>query len=161
MISAFVIFGLLSTITLITVNLNSPYLETYGFTVQELHDRSEATKENNETLTVIGGQRIKALMWIPQYVFDINVSFRDTDNPKDNFTTPVEKNENLVLIVDPSLRSKLLQYVGGDEKYERIGKIYHDSNTIATFIDKQSESYDFLNIEENHGLGYFVEVKAK
>lgn len=108
MISAFVIFDLLTTITLITLNLNSSYLEIYGFTVQELQHRSEAIKENNETLTVIGGQRIKALMWIPQYVFDINVSNRDTDNPKDNFTIPVEKNEKLVLIVDPSLRSKLL-----------------------------------------------------
>jgi Dolichyl-phosphate-mannose-protein mannosyltransferase len=161
MISAFVFFGLYTTITLITLNLNSSYLEIYGFTVQELQDRSELTKENNETLTVIGGHRIKALMWIPQYVFDINVSFRDTDDPKDNFTIPVEKNEKLVLIVDPSLRSKLLQYVGGDEKYERIGKIYHDSDTIATFIDKEYGRYDFMNIEENHGLGRFVEVKAK
>lgn len=35
------------------------------------------------------------------------------------------------------------------------------SETIATFIDKESSSkYNFLNMRENHGFGLFVEVRA-
>jgi hypothetical protein len=162
-IPSFAIFGLVTTITLITLNFNTSYLELYGFIGQELQNHSEAVKKNNETLTVIGGHRMKALMWIPQEVFKLDAFFRDTDNSKDNFTIPIRKNERPVLIVDLSLRSQLVPIQEGDEKYEkynRIGMIYYNTDTIATFIDRQYNRSEIMNVEENHGLGRFVEVKA-
>jgi len=161
-IPTIVIFGLVTTITLITLNFNTSYLELYGFIAKELRDHSEAAGKNNETLTVIGGHRMKALMWIPQEVFKLDVLFRDTDNSKDNFTIPIKKNERPVLIVDLNLRSHLVP-IQQDEKYQkykRIGIIYYNTDTIATFIDRQYNRSEIMNVDENHGLGRFVEVKA-
>ena len=115
-IPTIIIFGLVTTITLITFNFNTSYLELYGFIGKQLQYHSEAAKENNETLTVIGGHRMKALMWIPQEVFKLDVFFRDTDNPKDNFTTPIRKNERPFLIVDLSLKIPLSSNPRGGRK---------------------------------------------
>jgi hypothetical protein len=161
-ISAFGIFGLVMTISLITLNLNSSYFETYAFTVKEIKDHGEANNYDgsNETLTLIGDHRIKALTWIPQYVLEINFFFRDTDNPMDNFTSPIKSNDKLLLIVDSSVRARLVPYPNGNEKDTRIGNIYYGSAPIATFINREYDTYDFINTQANHGLGRFVEVKA-
>ena len=161
-ILGFGIFGLTMTVSLITLNLNSSYFEIYGFTVREIKDHGEANNHHDtkETLTLIGGHRIKALTWIPQYVFDINFFFRDIDNPMDNFTTPIKSNDKLLFIIDSSVRSRFDSYPNGNEKDTRIGNIYYGSAPIATFINREYDTYDFINTKANHGLGRFVEVKA-
>lgn len=156
------IFGLATTISLITLNLNSSYLEVYAFMERELEDNAEShnNKHDNDTLNLIGSQRIKALTWIPQYVHDINFYFRDINNPWDNFTAPIDVNSNVLLVVDSNVRPKLVSYPNGTEKYTRIGDIYYGTHTIATFINRKYATYDFLNTVANHGLGPFIEVRS-
>jgi hypothetical protein len=39
--------------------------------------------------------------------------------------------------------------------------LYHNaSETIATYLDGENDSYDFMGVSENYGLGRFVELKA-
>lgn len=157
------VFGLATTISLITLNLNSSYFEIYAFLVKEIEDNAKANSNieyDDEVLNLIGSHRTKALTWIPQYVLDINLSFRDTNNPKDNFTTPMKVSDRLLLIADSDLRSKLVSYPYGNEKDTRIGDIYYGTDTIATFINMKYDTYDFINTQANHGLGRFIEVKS-
>ncbi len=161
-ISAVVMFGMLGTLTLIQTNLNTSYFELYSFIVRELahHDASLINQDNNiDGTTMIGSHRTRALMWIPLYIFQENVTFRETDIPNDNFTEPV-RTKKFLLVAD----SHLLARITSTDQYYRDKRVtdlyYNTSTTIATFIDKQSKRYNFMNIDGNYGFGVFVDVRA-
>jgi hypothetical protein len=171
-ISAFGLFGLTMTMSLISLNLNSSYLEVYAFVVNEIKSHSLANgihagniynsyeHGSNETFTLIGSQRIKALTWIPQYVLGNDFFFRDTDNPKDNFTTPIKLNDRLLFVADSSIRFKLALYPHGSTKDNAISNFYYETGPVATFLNMQYNNYDFINTQANHGLGRFIEIRS-
>jgi hypothetical protein len=93
------------------------------------------------------------------YIFKDNIIFRETDIPNDNFTEPV-RTKKFVLIADSNLLSRLTS-TDQNERDRRVTELYYNtSETIATFIDKVSNRYDFMNIESNYGFGRFVDVRA-
>ena len=160
-ISAVIIFGFLVTLTLIDTNLNTSYFQLYLFIVRELghHDADLNSQHNSESTTMIGSHRTRALIWIPLYIFKDNVTFRETDIPNDNFTEPV-RTKKFLLVADSGLLSRL---TSSDQYYrdKRVTDLYYNnSNTIATFINKVSNEYDFMNIDGNYGFGWFVDVRA-
>jgi hypothetical protein len=156
-VSAITAMGLVSTSIFTMANLNSSYFELYSFTTNEIVHNSK-----DEPLTTIGSHRTRALTWIPKYVFDSDVIFRDTDIPNDNFTKPIQT-EKFILVVDSSLLARLndanhLLDSIGDRK---VAVLYQNgSETIATYIDMENVRYDFLSISENYGLGRIIEIKA-
>jgi hypothetical protein len=98
-------------------------------------------------------------MWIPLYVFQDNVTFRETDIPNDNFTEPV-RTKKFLLVADTNLLSRL---TSTDQYYrdKRVTDLYYNTSaTIATFIDKQYKRLHFMTIEGNYGFGVFVDVRA-
>ena len=116
-------------------------------------------QDNSEGTTIIGSHRTRALIWIPMYIFKDNVTFRETDIPNDNFTEPV-RTKKFVLIADSNLLSRLTS-TDQNERDRRLTELYYNnSDTIATFIDKVSNRFDFMNIESNYGFGWFVDVRA-
>jgi hypothetical protein len=131
------------------------------FVTQELHDNNEKTDNQADNgTTLIGSHRTRALIWIPKYVFNDDVTFRDTDLPNDNFTKPVQTKKFLI-VADSNALTKFAQ-IKQDEKYSRITLLYYNtSHTIATFIDQVSNNKNnLLNLRENHGFGQFIEVRA-
>ena len=160
-ISSVAIFGFAISITLITSNVNNSYIELYLFTVLELGDHMADTNQQHENqyTTMIGSHRTRALVWIPMYIFNDKVIFRETDIPGDNFTKPVETKKFLIF-ADSHLFPRLTSTEQSD-KDMRITKLYYNnSDAIATFIDEESDRYIFMNIGENHAFGQFVEVRA-
>jgi hypothetical protein len=163
MISGIAIFGLLSFGLLSMSNLNTTYTSIYLFVTQELDHNGVKTdkvaSEDNNGTTLIGGHRTRALVWIPKYVFNDAVTFRDTDLPNDNFTKPIQTTKFLVM-ADSSLLTKLAQ-TKPLVKFSTIASLYYNtSHTIATFIDEEEFKNNLLNLRENHGFGPFVEIKA-
>ena len=161
MISAIAIFGLLSFALLSTSNINAKYIDVYLFVTQEISRNVVNTDNQDEKngTTLIGSHRIRALIWIPKYVFNDVVTFRDTDLPNDNFTKPVQTTKYLV-VADSNLLTKLSQIIP-QVKYGRIATLYYNtSQTIATFLDNESDRHSYMNLRENYGLGPFVEVRA-
>ena len=165
-ISAFVILGFLTTSLLIEKNLNILYIQLYLYIVQELQqDNTDNTSTHMQNLdndggtTMIGSHRTRALVWIPLYVFKDNITFRETDIPKDNFTKPLET-KKFLLVADSGLISRLT----GIDQYERDRRVtqlyYNNSNTIATFIEKNLDKNYFFKIDQNYGFGRFVDVRA-
>jgi hypothetical protein len=158
------IFGILNMVTLATLNLNAIYNQVYLFVAQELvhndnyKELSYGHIEQGGT-TLMGSHRTRALIWIPKYVFNNEVTFRDTDLPHDNFTKPVLTNK-ILIVADSNLLNKL-QYINQTGKYLTINKLYYNtSQTIATFIDNETERYSYMNLRENYGFGPFIEVRA-
>jgi hypothetical protein len=160
-ISAVIIFGFLITLTLVDTNLNTSYFQLYLFIVRELghHDADLNNQNNSEGTTMIGSHRTRALIWMPLYIFKDNVTFRETDIPNDNFTEPI-RTKKFLLVADSNLLSRLTS----TDQYYRDKLVtdlyYNTSNTIATFIDKVSNRYDFMDIDGNFGFGRFVDVRA-
>ena len=161
-VSIIIISGFWTTTALISSNLNSTYINLYSYVTKELESGSEKNnKEIDDGITLIGSHRIRALVWIPMYVFNDDFVFRDTDLPNDNFTRPLET-KHFILVADQNLFNRLTDrdYVQIYERERRIASLYYNSShTIATFIDKDSEKYDFMMMGENHGFGRFIEVR--
>jgi hypothetical protein len=115
--------------------------------------------KHEDGTTIIGSHRTRALVWIPLYVFKDNITFRETDIPYDNFTKPLQTKKFLI-VADSNLISRFTdtdQY----ERDRRVTKLYYNnSNTIATFIDKNLDKNDLMNINQNYGFGWFVDVRA-
>jgi hypothetical protein len=164
MLSGIAVFGVLNFILLSGSHLNTVYDEVYLFITRELQqnqlkiDRQSGDNDNGTTL--IGSHRTRALFWIPKYVFNIDVTFRDTDLPNDNFTEPL-KTKKFLLVADGNLLNRLTE-LKQHPKYALISQLYYNkSDTIATFIDREStDKFERLNIKENHGFGPFTEVKS-
>jgi len=162
-VSAIAISGFMTTTALISSSLNAVYIDLYSYIVKELELGREKNdhNENNEDITLIGSHRTRALMWIPKYVFNIDFVFRDTDLPNDNFTRPLESYQ-FILVADQNLFNRVTDrdYVQKYEKERTIASLYYNSSeTIATFIDRESEQYNFMKMGENHGFGKFIEVR--
>ncbi|HKQ22002.1 MAG TPA: glycosyltransferase family 39 protein [Nitrososphaeraceae archaeon] len=163
-ISAVFVFGFLGTTILVESNLNTMYFQVYYFMVQELqpHENTVAAslKTNfDEGTTIIGSHRTRALVWIPMYVFKDDVNFRETDIPKDNFTKPLQT-KKFIIVAD----SDLIPRLTSSDQYERDRRVtllyYNNSNTIATFIEEKLDKGELMNIHQNYGLGWFVDVRT-
>jgi Dolichyl-phosphate-mannose-protein mannosyltransferase len=165
-ISIIGIFGLTSTYILITSNLNSSYFELYSFISQDLQSNSKADtndgNNNNDGITVIGTHRVKALLWVPVYVFNNNnnIFFRDTDIGLQATLPPIET-KKILLIVDNNLRDRLVPFENiGSQKDKQISSFYQNAQTSATFINKEYKRYPYMTMKDNYGLGSFVEVRS-
>jgi 4-amino-4-deoxy-L-arabinose transferase-like glycosyltransferase len=163
-ISIIGIFGFTSTYTLITSNLNSSYFELYSYISQDLQSNSKADTSdgnNNDGITVIGSHRVKAILWIPAYVFNNNnIFFRDTDIGLQS-TIPAIETKKVLLIVDNNLRDRLVPFENiGNEKDKQISSIYNNAQTSATFINQEYKRYSYMTMKDNYGLGSFVEVRS-
>lgn len=162
LISGIVIFGLISTTNQIISNLNASYFELYAYISREIYATTQDDRENGtNSVSIIGPHRTRVLLWIPMYVNNnSNVQFIDTDIPTqvriDQVTT-----SNILIIVDNNLRNRLIPYEDvGNEKDRQLSWLYHNANTKATFVNKESNVWNYMTISENYGLGSFVEVKA-
>jgi len=164
MLSGIAVFGVLNFLLLAGSALNTAYDDVYVFVTRELQQNQVKIDQQNDGsddgTTLIGSHRTRALFWIPKYVFNIDVSFRDTDLPNDNFTKPIHT-KKFLLVADGNLLNRLTE-LKQHPKYAHISQLYYNkSTTIATFIDKESSNkFNLLNIRENHGFGPFVEIKS-
>jgi hypothetical protein len=108
-VSGIVIFGLLSTFSLITINLNSSYFELYGSIVKILPQTGK--EENNiKKVTLLGNDNIRNYIWIPKYVLGKDLYSKDAN--LHNFSKESIKTDKILWIVDRMLARDIL----GDEK---------------------------------------------
>ena len=155
-----IIIGSIESSRFVVSSLNHSYIDLYQFIAQELnHHKATNQSHANEGITMIGSHRVRALVWIPKYVFNDVVTFRETDIPRDNFTKTLDT-EKFLIVADSNLFSRLNNNIQ-DIRDTTITKLYYNtSEVIATFIDNQSSKFAFMDIGENYGFGRFIEVKA-
>jgi Dolichyl-phosphate-mannose-protein mannosyltransferase len=75
-ISGIGIFGLISTINLISLNLNTAHLEANALLIKELSNVSHPT-DHNYNNTIVFGHRI--YLWIPKFVYHKDFDYYDYD----------------------------------------------------------------------------------
>jgi Dolichyl-phosphate-mannose-protein mannosyltransferase len=153
------IFGMLNTILLITIDVNSSYLQVYTFVTQHIiHDSNkyDSTSEqqindqgsekdyeyNNERITLIGNMWTRAYYWIPKYVFDkdVNIILLPTSGSS---LPPTINTEKILLKLDNHIQ-RLLRYNSSsnnnqDGEYLNWIKTVNSSTyKIAVFTEKSS-----------------------
>jgi hypothetical protein len=72
-ISGIGLFGLISTINLITLTLNTAHLEADASLIKELSNVSNVTDHNYNNITVFGH---RIYLWIPKFVYDIDFDYQ-------------------------------------------------------------------------------------
>jgi hypothetical protein len=145
------ITGLIGTILLIQMDVNSAHFSTVAYLVQYLPKLSENDEGKPEgKITVVGSPRY---FWIPRYVFDENFLYKAYKSTKPDQT------ETNVLIADRGFMNTL-----GESKL--IQNIYSNSSRLATFNGsnanyntkiypyaslRYASPYPEIEIRTNHG----------
>jgi hypothetical protein len=121
------IFGLISTIMLVTNNFFLSQFEAAAFVVQNLRDNTS----NGSNITIISGP---IYSWIFRYVFNQDHVF---SHPRDS-SQPITK--RIVLMDDTAYRHVLSEALAKKEiedkkQIEMLNKLYNNTNIIASFVD--------------------------
>jgi hypothetical protein len=167
LISAVGIFGLISTVMLITTNLSFFQFQTAAFVANHLKsdDNSESTLDKT---TVISSQ---IYSWIFKYVFredNIFATFREG--------LPIETGK-VILVVDNNFKTYMNQEEPPErdrERVQRLQTLYNNSNVLNSFEGKTQEydrnSYPYYSMKYNFGgtrvqireaVGYNDQLQAK
>jgi hypothetical protein len=152
------IFGMFNTILLITIDVNSSYLQVYTFVTQHIiHDSnkydntseqqindqsSEKDYEYNDgRITLIGNMWTRAYYWIPKYVFDKDVNIILLPTSRSSSPPPTINTEKILLKLDNHIQH-LLRYNNSSNNNQDSGylnwiKMVNSSTyKIAVFTEK-------------------------
>ena len=160
-ISGVLIFGLASTIVLISLSVNHSYFEAVAFVVHKAKDSSSNNDNSHNAVSILGFPRAKSYLWIPKYIFDKDVRlvlFRNVENIE---RLQVEK---FIIITNNDLESYLSKEKNIQSGLsERIKTLYNDSETIVKFVTDNYNfgTYPYTNMKDNYaGLLRPVEIRA-
>jgi Dolichyl-phosphate-mannose-protein mannosyltransferase len=153
-ISGIAIFGLASTIMLITTNINSSFFEVSAFVAQKLSD--DNTNSRNSDVLLLGPHPVWGFFWIPKYVLNENFDFRMVD-AQHGFTKNV-KNAKVIMISD----SRFARTISKDalkQSLANLRTIYLNTNPEATFQIKpfpyNATKYPYINLDASRGYGWW------
>jgi hypothetical protein len=160
-ISGIAIFGLVSTIMLITTNLNSSFFEVSAFVAQKLSGSStnnigaNAGHSNNDVI-LLGPHPVWSFFWIPKYVLNENFDFRMVD--AQHGLTKNIKNAEVILISDNRFERTISKNVL-KQPLANLRTVYVNTNPIATFqVDPfpyDVTKYPYTNLDASRGYGWW------
>jgi hypothetical protein len=152
-ITAIGIFGLISTIMLITTNFFLSEFEVAAFVAQNTNNDN-----NNNDVTIISGP---VYSWIFKYIFGndhVFSHYRDSSQ--------LVQTKKIISIVDNPYRHIISNAMSKNDvedknQIQRLQKIYNNTDTIATFQDNYNpldyHRYPYINIGD---CLFNIEVKA-
>ena len=156
-VGAIVIFGIVSTTLLITLDVNSDYYKIYAAVVEKIPDKAE---QQDGKITLIGSHWwVWDTYWIAQYILDKPYYWIDPhldSKFKDKILT-----EKVLIVGDPIFVNSLSRRIDSDN-LRQIRSLYNESSVLATFNDNvtsQTKAYYPYNTlpimiwNENHPTG--------
>jgi len=162
LIGAIIIFGLLNTITLITINLNSTYFELVSFINQNLPNNPD-NKNDENSVVFVGPNSGWGFFWLLKYIFDKDVEFKWFELPKDYIGSIT--NEKFLLMADREVRYAVYDSTSGASHINQIKKLYHDSISLKTFSNNTLKydlnKYPYSNIlDDFYKLGDIIKTRG-
>jgi hypothetical protein len=160
-LSGIMIFGLASTIILISLSVNFSYYKAVAFVVNKVQDSDSNKDTQDSAVTILGFPRAKSYLWIPRYIFDMDVSLELLRNIK-----VVERiqTKNFLIITNNDLE----RFLSSDRNIQsglsgRLEVLNNDVMSIAKFSPNHYNFsiYPYTNMKDNYaGLLRPVEVRA-
>ena len=130
-ISAVAIFGLTSTVMLVSLNLNSPYFEAVALLTNYLPDKKSTAANYQNIVTVVS--RDNDYIWIPEYVFG-----KDQHVYQSYFWNKPIKAGKYLLVVNDQFKNLMSK---NDERAKRLHILYNNTVARATF-ESNSDYHD-------------------
>ena len=170
-ISGIAIFGLVSTIMLITTNLNSSFFEVSAFVAQKLSGNGNSSSNNNnggagnsgvvgsnnDNVILLGPHPVWSFFWIPKYVLKDNFDFRMVD--AQHGLTKNIKNAKVFLISDNRFLRTISKNAVKQQSVANMQTVYINTNPIATFQVKpfpyNTTIYPYTNLDASRGYGWW------
>jgi hypothetical protein len=145
--SVLVLFGFVSTVTLMTLNTNSVHYYAQASVIKEISQRNNS--ENNETsgVTLVGH---RMYYWIPRYIFDLEFFVLPNRVPL-NYVP-----ENMVLVSNDGMCCCQCDYF--EELYVATTPKYEFANDVKYNNESQ---YPFSSLQLETNLGKKVEIRTK
>jgi hypothetical protein len=159
-ISGIAIFGLISTIMLITTDINSSFFEVSAFVAQKLSGNStnsvNGNTGNNGNVLLLGPHPVWGFFWIPKYVLNEDFDFRMID--AQHGLTKNIKNAKVIMISD----SRFARTISKDvlkQPLANLRTVYLSTNPEATFQVKpfpyDGTKYPYTNLDASRGYGWW------
>ena len=145
--SVLVLFGFVSTVTLMTLNTNSVHYYAQASVIKEISQRNNS--ENNETsgVTLVGH---RMYYWIPRYIFDLEFFVLPNRVPL-NYVP-----EKMVLVSNDGMCCCQCDYF--EELYVATTPKYEFANDVKYNNESQ---YPFSSLQLETNLGKKVEIRTK
>jgi hypothetical protein len=154
---AIVLFGIISTIILISTNLSYIQLKTASYIANEIIPQYDNSENNSNTsgksfnsntrgdeITVISGPLYS---WIYKYVLDNEHTFSHVRD-----TQPI-KTEKIILVVDPVFKRAISGVAENQTQITRLSSVYNSTNIAALFeklpANYTKKDYPFTGIESS------------
>jgi hypothetical protein len=147
-VSSISIFGFLSTIMIITANLNSTYYQMVASIIQYLHPSAAGSRDGEEKTTLIGDRWVPSFSWIPNFVVPTELGYK-------KFYTNVSHigTDNVLLIMD----RRFLNSVEEREVSEEIRSAYVNTSVMEILKDNTTDydrrQYPYTSMRENTPIG--------
>jgi hypothetical protein len=166
-ISAIGIFGLVTTVTLVTLNLNSTFFEIYAFIVSYLPSQDEAIGTDIEDRTIMMGHNwMQIYSWIPKYIFDKDHDFKtfkrffgSVKEPN----LPIKDGEKVLLLVDGNDLEDFILTESTKKNFKQK-ELYNKTKLVAEFKGKDilhgRNGYPYRTVGENPGIAKGIEVRS-
>jgi hypothetical protein len=166
-ISAIGIFGLVTTATLVTLNLNSTFFEIYAFIVAYLPSQDEAIGNDIEDRTIMMGHNwMQIYSWIPKYIFDKDHDFKtfkrffgSVKEPN----LPIKEGEKVLLLVDGNDLEDFILSESTKKNFKQK-ELYNKTKLVTEFKGKDilhgRDGYPYRTVGENPGIAKGIEVRS-
>jgi 4-amino-4-deoxy-L-arabinose transferase-like glycosyltransferase len=154
-VSALFIFGFVSTVLLININLNGSLFTAQALIIKSLPYTIQKDHSTTENVILVGSNWMQSLSWIPEYIFSKGHSFKEYIEK--NLPIENEDSKKILMLVDRMDQEgfSLTNQVGSSLEKERL---YNNTHAIAEISEKSDyykkyrDQYPYTSVHENRGI---------
>jgi len=148
------IFGIVSTVMIITTEMNNTFYQTVSSIVSQSSESKVA--DDDDKLIVIGNRWVPSFSWLLNFVYP-----RDVDYEKFYLEQSPQDNDKILMVVDKAL----LDFLHDENQNNREGlQSMYDKTVIVDRIDDDRDRFDtkqypYTSMRENRPIGN-IEIRA-
>jgi 4-amino-4-deoxy-L-arabinose transferase-like glycosyltransferase len=154
-VSALFIFGFVSTVFLININLNGSLFTAQALIIKSLPYTIQKDHSTTENVILLGSNWMQSFSWIPEYIFSKGHSFKEYIEK--NLPIENEDSKKILLLVDRMDKEgfSLTNQVGSSLEKERL---YNNTHAIAEISEKSDyykkyrNQYPYTSVHETRGI---------
>jgi hypothetical protein len=166
-IFTFTLFGFISSLSLINMNVNSTLIEVNAHIVRLLLPLREIYLVNHDNKPLIMGSGwTQILTWIPEHIYDISHSFRTFTSKNVDLA---RERDNVILLVDMRDKEKFVVLEDLAPRDLKLYQYYNETQVVLEAKDRSDvtrynvEQYPYGSLRENHAIrnGDWIEIRIK
>lgn len=161
------LFGFISSLALINMNVNSTLIEVNAHIVRLLLPLREIYLVNpDDRPLIMGSGWTQILTWIPEHIYDISHSFRTFTSKNVDLARQLD---NVILLIDMRDKEKFAVLEDLAPRDLKLYHYYNDTHVVLEAKDQSDvtrynvEQYPYGSLRENHAIrnGDWIEIRIR